>query len=189
VFSAAVATGGAVDNWVGNDAACQSQRAACSIRYGGAFSYSINTAAGRSYRLRFTFSEVWWTAAGQRLFDVMVDGATVLAGIDPFALAGAKFTPVVREVTLTAVGANMVVSFQARQDNAALAALEVRPLSDVASVDAWLDNACGSFCETKVPGSVVLLDIGLDNIQRRACRKVALRLSLLLLTGWCSSSW
>lgn len=134
MFSAAVASGGAVDNWVGNDAACQSQKAACSIRYGGAFSYSINTVVGRSYRLRFTFSEVWWSAAGQRLFDVMVDGATVLAGIDPFALAGANFTPVVREVTLTAVGANMVVSFQARQDNAALAALEVRPLSDAAAV-------------------------------------------------------
>jgi hypothetical protein len=125
VTAGAVAAGGGVDNWVGRDPACQSQRAACSIRYGGAFSYTIMTAAGRSYRLRFTFSEVWWAATGQRLFDVSVNGVTVLAGVDPYALAGAKFTPVVREVTLTAAGANMVVSLQARTDTAAVASLEV----------------------------------------------------------------
>lgn len=121
----AVATGGGIDNWVGRDPACQSQRAACSIRYGGAFSYTITTAPGRSYRLRFTFSEVWWAAAGQRLFDVLVNGVTVLAGVDPYELAGARFTPVVREVTLTAAGANMVISLQGRMDTAAISSLEV----------------------------------------------------------------
>lgn len=121
----AVAAGGGADNWVSRNPACQTQRAACSVRFGGAFSYSIRTAAGRSYRLRFTFSEVWWNAAGLRLFDVLVDGATVLAGVDPYDLAGGKFSPVVREVTRTAGRANMVVSLQSRVDNAALASLEV----------------------------------------------------------------
>lgn len=121
----AVAAGGGADNWVLRDPLCQTQRAACSVRFGGAFSFTIPTAAGRSYRLRFTFSEVWWNAAGLRLFDVLVDGATVLAGVDPFDLAGGKFSPVVREVTHTAAGADMVVSLQSRVDNAALSSLEV----------------------------------------------------------------
>lgn len=124
--AAAVATGGAVDNWVGRDAACQSQRTACSIRFGGAFSYTINTVAGRSYVVRFTFAEVWWAAAGQRQFNVLVDGFTVLSAVDPFALAGgAKFVPVVRQLTKIAAGSTMVINLQARVDNAALAALEV----------------------------------------------------------------
>lgn len=125
VVCAAVANGGGADNWVTRDPTCQTQRAACSVRLGGAFSYTIRTAANRSYRLRFTFSEVWWTAAGQRVFDVMVNGAAMLTNVDPYALAGAKFTPVVREVTLTATSNTMVVSLQPRADNAALAALEV----------------------------------------------------------------
>ena len=123
--AAAVATGGGADDWTARDPACATQRAACSVRFGGAFSYTVRTVAGRSYRLRLTFTEVWWAAAGQRVFDVLVNGAVVLTGVDPYALAGAKFTPVVREVTLTAAGANLVVSLQARADNAALAALEV----------------------------------------------------------------
>lgn len=125
IACAAVAAGGGVDNWVGRDPACTTQRAACSIRFGGLFSYTIRTVAGRSYRLHLTFSEVWWTQVGQRSLDVLVDGAVVLTGVDPFALAGAKFTAVVRELDRTATGANMVVSLQARVDNAALASLEV----------------------------------------------------------------
>jgi hypothetical protein len=125
--AATVATGGVAEDWVNRDPACPpgSQRAACSIRFGGAFSYTVPTAAGRSYRLRFTFSEVYWGAAGQRLFDVLVNGAAVLTNVDPYALAGAKFIPVVREVTVTATGPTMVVSMRTRLDNAALAALEV----------------------------------------------------------------
>jgi hypothetical protein len=73
-----------------------------------------------------SLSQVWWTAANQRLFDVSVNSAVVLANVDPFALAGAKFTPVMREVTVTATGNTLVVSLQSKVDNAALAALEVR---------------------------------------------------------------
>jgi hypothetical protein len=114
------------DDWTGRDPACQSQRAACSVRFGGAFSYSVQVTPGRSFLLRLTFAEVFWAAAGQRLFGVSVDGVTVLANVDPFAFAGAKFTPAVRLVTVTASGPAMVISLQAQADNAALAALEVR---------------------------------------------------------------
>jgi hypothetical protein len=72
-----------------------------------------------------TVLQVWWNAANQRLFDVSVNGAVVLPNVDPYALAGAKFTAVIREVTRTATGTTMVVSLQAKMDNAALAALEV----------------------------------------------------------------
>lgn len=72
-----------------------------------------------------TSPQVWWAAANQRLFDVSVNGAVVLANVDPYALAGAKFTAVMREVTLTATSNTLVVSLQGKVDNAALAALEV----------------------------------------------------------------
>lgn len=144
--AAAVATGGGADDWTARDPACATQRAACSVRFGGAFSYTIRTVAGRSYRLRLTFAEVWWEAAGQRVFDVLVNGAVVLPGVDPYALVGAKFTPVVREVTLTATGANLVVSLQARADNAALAALEVSSRGGAACASTQQPGCLAQLC-------------------------------------------
>jgi hypothetical protein len=77
---------------------------------------------------------VYWSDAGRRRFDVLVNGAAVLTNVDPYALARAKFTPVVREVTVTATGPTMVVSMRTRLDNAALAALEVSWWLIIASI-------------------------------------------------------
>jgi hypothetical protein len=100
------------------------------VRFGGSFSYSVPTTAGRTYLLRFTFSEVWWAVTGARLFDVRVNGATVLPAVDPYALAGSRqFVPAVQNATVTApAGAGMNVSFVATRDNAILAAMEVSAL-------------------------------------------------------------
>lgn len=87
---------------------------------------------------------------------MLVDGAVVLTGVDPYALAGGKFTAVVRELTRTAAGANMVVSLQARVDNAALASLEVgaqkgeKKVVPTACVAARLHGACAALCSVCV---------------------------------------
>jgi hypothetical protein len=134
----AAAAGGAPEDWVGRGdvvsvcpASCNSAPTLacipCTVRFGGSFSYSVPTTPGHTYSLRFTFSEVWWSTAGSRVLDVRVNGATVVAGVDPFALAGAKFTPGVQDVTVVAgAGAGMTVSFVTVADNAILAAFEVR---------------------------------------------------------------
>ncbi|WIA32781.1 hypothetical protein OEZ86_005965 [Tetradesmus obliquus] len=134
--AAPAATGGSAESWLGRagPAACPTSCstapslacAACTVRVGGSFSYSVPTTPGRTYLLRLTFSEVWFGAAGARRFDVRVNGATVLPGVDPYALAGAKFARAVQEVTVVApAGAGMAVSFVATLDNAILAAMEV----------------------------------------------------------------
>jgi hypothetical protein len=83
--------------------------------------------AGRAYTLRFTFSEVWWTTAGSRRFDVLVSGARVLSGIDVFDAAGAQFVGTTREVNVTAASSSLAIILAATADNAIIAALEVRP--------------------------------------------------------------
>ncbi|WIA12618.1 hypothetical protein OEZ85_006275 [Tetradesmus obliquus] len=134
--AAPAAIGGSAESWLGRagPAACPTSCstapslacAACTVRVGGSFSYSVPTTPGRTYLLRLTFSEVWFRAAGARRFDVRVNGATVLPGVDPYALAGAKFARAVQEVTVVApAGAGMAVSFVATLDNAILAAMEV----------------------------------------------------------------
>jgi hypothetical protein len=46
--------------------------------------------AGRSYTVQLHFAEITWNAAGQRRFNVSINGARVLADFDVFATAGAK---------------------------------------------------------------------------------------------------
>jgi hypothetical protein len=80
---------------------------------------------GHSYTLRFAFSEVWWTTAGSRRFDVLVGGARVLTGVDAFEAANAKFVGITREVNVTAASSSLAVSLVPTADNAITAALEV----------------------------------------------------------------
>ncbi|MDQ1485930.1 MAG: hypothetical protein QOJ62_1623 [Actinomycetota bacterium] len=57
-----------------------------SQRY-GAFSYSVAVPNG-TYQVTLKFAETWATAAGQRVFSVQAEGATVLSNLDIFAEVG-----------------------------------------------------------------------------------------------------
>jgi hypothetical protein len=57
----------------------------------GAFSYVVpGLAPGGSYTILLHFAETYWTAAGQRVFNVSINGATVLSNFDIYAAAGAN---------------------------------------------------------------------------------------------------
>jgi len=60
-------------------------------RYGGSFSYVFNVPAG-NYQVSLLFSETYSGdfAAGDRVFNVLVNGVTVLANLDVYAQAGAN---------------------------------------------------------------------------------------------------
>lgn len=130
----AVTATGAPENWYTRAAACSSCSSAptvaclaCTVRFGNPVSITVpGVTAGRAYTLRFTFSEVWWTEAGRRSFDVTVGGAPVLARVDVFDAAQARFVGVVREVNVTAASGSLAVGLAATADNAIIAALEVR---------------------------------------------------------------
>ncbi|HVI30548.1 malectin, partial [Phenylobacterium sp.] len=59
-------------------------------RYGSTFSYAVPVANG-SYSVTLKFAELYYNAAGQRVFDVSAEGALVLDNLDIFASAGGKF--------------------------------------------------------------------------------------------------
>jgi hypothetical protein len=52
------------------------------------------------YRLHFT--EDYWTAAGQRVLNVLVNGNIALAGVDPYALSNARYflVPVINKTLI-----------------------------------------------------------------------------------------
>lgn len=71
-----------------------------SERYGD-FRYVLgNLTPGKAYTVRLDFAEIYWDAAGQRIFNVKMNGAEVLSDFDVFVAAGGKYRAVRREFTV-----------------------------------------------------------------------------------------
>jgi beta-galactosidase len=79
----------------------------------GEFTYTIpGFAPSSAQTVTLYFDEVYWTAAGQRTFDVAINGANVLRAFDIFAAAGGANRAIARTFTTTAdAGGNVAVAF------------------------------------------------------------------------------
>jgi fibronectin type 3 domain-containing protein len=76
----------------------------------GTVTYTIpGLTAGASYTVRLHFAELYFTAAGNREFDVAINGTTVLTNFDIYATAGARYTAVVDNFTATANSSGDIV--------------------------------------------------------------------------------
>jgi hypothetical protein len=64
---------------------------------------------GSSRTVTLYFVEHYWTAAGKRLFNVIINGSTVLSGYDVFADAGGQYIAVQHTFTTTANSSGQVV--------------------------------------------------------------------------------
>jgi lysophospholipase L1-like esterase len=79
-----------------------------SERY-GAMTYTIPRVAGSAQTVTLYFAETYVTAAGQRLFNVSINGTTVLSSFDIFASAGGQNKAIARTFNTTANGSGQVV--------------------------------------------------------------------------------
>jgi len=97
-------------------------------RYGN-FTYTIpGLTAGDSYNVRLDFAEEYWTAAGDRLFNVLINGTQVLTNFDIFATAGAEYKAVAESFTATASSTGTItIQFVSVKDNAQVNGIEIQP--------------------------------------------------------------
>jgi malectin (di-glucose binding ER protein) len=72
-------------------------------RYGPSFTYTISAPAG-TYSVTLKFAEPVWTTQGKRVFNVAINGTTVLSKFDIFAAAGAEFKAVDETFKVTSSG-------------------------------------------------------------------------------------
>ena len=68
-----------------------------------------NLAPNNNYLVRLHFPEIYFTSAGLRVFNVLINGNQVLTNFDIFAAAGTSNRAVVREFTLPANGGGQFV--------------------------------------------------------------------------------
>ncbi len=82
---------------------------------------------GASYDVTLQFAEIYWTAAGQRQFNVIINGTQVLTNFDIFATAGGENIAIAKSFTTTANSSGQVVIqfTNGAADNAKISGIEV----------------------------------------------------------------
>jgi Malectin domain/Ricin-type beta-trefoil lectin domain/Putative Ig domain len=97
-------------------------------RYGN-FTYTIpGLTAGASYTVTLDFAEEYWTAAGDRLFNVLINGNQVLTNFDIFATAGGEYIAVDEPFTATASSTGTIaIQFVTVKDNAQVNGIQIQP--------------------------------------------------------------
>ena len=95
-------------------------------REGTSFTYSIPIPNGQ-YSVRLHFAECEYTAAGQRRFNIAVNGATVQTDFDPLAAAGAPNKMVTKTFPVTVAAGKVDLGFTSTLAgrNAGVAAIEL----------------------------------------------------------------
>jgi uncharacterized repeat protein (TIGR02543 family) len=93
----------------------------------GTFSYTLpGLVAAAQYTVRLHFVEIYFTASGQRTFNVVINGTTVLTNYDIYAATGARYKAIVREFTATAdAQGRIVINFNTVVNNAKSSGIEI----------------------------------------------------------------
>ncbi|HLE00011.1 MAG TPA: malectin, partial [Bdellovibrionota bacterium] len=93
-----------------------------SERYGN-FSYTFPMSNG-TYSVNLKFAEIYFSAAGQRLFNVAINGKTVLTNFDIYARAG-RNAAYNQFFTVTVTNGTMKIDFVSVRDNAKVSAIRI----------------------------------------------------------------
>ncbi len=98
-----------------------------SCRWNSSFTYTISgLTAGTTYTVALDWAELTWTAAGQRLFNVAINGSTVLSRFDVYATAGYKTALQKQFAAAANSSGQIVIAFtQGGADNPFISGIEI----------------------------------------------------------------
>ncbi len=91
-------------------------------RYGN-FAYNFTVPDG-NYVVTLKFAEIYWTSSNQRVFNVTIQGTTVMSYVDLYALAGAK-TAYDQTFPVTVNDGVLNIAFQSIIDNAKISSIQI----------------------------------------------------------------
>ncbi len=99
--------------------------------------WSFPVPAGQDVEVRLYFAETFANASGVRVFDVMVEGQTVLDDYDIFAAAGGKWIGIVERANVTSDG-SIDIEMLHMSENPAIKAIEIVNLNGPIITDRYL---------------------------------------------------
>ncbi|MEO7426917.1 MAG: malectin domain-containing carbohydrate-binding protein [Fibrobacteria bacterium] len=159
----------------GNDAIYQSER--YDAAGGSELTYTIPVTPG-VYKVRLHFAEIYFTAPGQRVFDVSIQNQVAFSNLDIVAEAGAKNKALVKEYAVTVTGSTLTITLIHKTENPKISALEVVPGAAVAPT-AKIQAAPAALAF----GSVSLSQSASLNLTLSNTGTAALSISTLTLSG------
>jgi hypothetical protein len=77
-----------------------------------------------AYTVKLKFAEIYFTTAGQRVFNVLINGQTVLSNFDIFAQAGAN-TAIDKQFAVNVTNGSVVIQLISLVSNAKISGLEI----------------------------------------------------------------
>jgi hypothetical protein len=97
------------------------------------FRYRLAVPDG-NYEVTLKFAELRHPSAGNRLFDVSINGNPVLTNFDPAAVAGGAFTAVEKHFPATATNGQLLIDFHPTVNEATISGIEIVPAADPSTV-------------------------------------------------------
>jgi hypothetical protein len=123
-------TGAAIAN-TANDAVYQTERF-------GDFSYSVPVENGK-HSVTLKFAEIYFGAAGQRVFDVKAEGKLVLDNFDVFQFAGGKNVARDKVLSVNVADGDLDLQFISVKNNAKVSGIEIEEASAATAAAFELD--------------------------------------------------
>jgi hypothetical protein len=90
------------------------------------FQYQVSLPNG-SYNVNLKFAEIFFQNAGQRIFNVSINGAPALTNFDIVAQAGGAFKALDKQFTVNVTSGTIVIQFVPVLDNPKISAIEIVP--------------------------------------------------------------
>ncbi len=97
-----------------------------SYRFGKSFSYNFFLSNG-NYSVTFKFAEIYWTQPGLRVFNVAINGKTVLNTFDVLSQVS-PYTALDKTFPITVDNQNVEIDFYTSIDNAMVSAIQIVPI-------------------------------------------------------------
>ncbi len=98
----------------------------------GSFYYQFDCPSG-IYETTLLEAETYWSAVGQRVFNVFIQGQQVATNLDIFARAGGQNLPLTLVFTNAVTNSQLQIIFSAVTDNPRVSGVQVRKIADVFS--------------------------------------------------------
>jgi hypothetical protein len=97
----------------------------------GTFSYNIPLKNGK-YKVQLGFSEIFFSAAGARTFNVSIEGKHVLSNYDIFSRAGGKNKSITESFEVTLIDGTLNINFNSVKDYAKVSSIGISPAAVIA---------------------------------------------------------
>ncbi len=85
----------------------------------------VTAVANGQYSVTLKFAEIWYTSAGQRVFNIVINGSTVASNFDPFAAAGGANIAVDRTYVVMVTSGQIDIQLVPVTSNPKVSAIEI----------------------------------------------------------------